>query len=155
MQWLLKIGEEAKPETAATHLVWSMGYLTDEDYYLPQIHVTDIPHLKRGNKEIPADGTIASVRLKRQDKGEKKLGNWSWFDNPFVNTRELDGLRVMMALIDNWDLKADNNKIYTRRTWKSGMWPAMRGPASDGPEGSAHARRETSKTMKKRNSSIV
>jgi hypothetical protein len=115
VQWLLKIGEEAKPETAATHLVWSMGYLTDEDYYLPQIQVTDIPHLKRGNKEIPADGTIASVRLKRQDKGEKKIGNWSWFDNPFVNTRELDGLRVMMALIDNWDLKAVNNKIYSEK----------------------------------------
>ena len=115
VQWLLKIGEEAKPETAATHLVWAVGYLTDEDYYLPQIHVTDIPHLKRGNKEIPADGNIPSVRLKRQEKDEKKIGNWSWFDNPFMNTRELDGLRVMMALIDNWDLKEENNKIYSEK----------------------------------------
>jgi hypothetical protein len=115
VQWLVKIGEEAKPETVATRLVWAVGYLTDEDYYLPRIDVADIPQLKRGNKEIPPDGPIAAVRLKRQEKSEKKIGNWSWFDNPFVKTRELDGLRVMMALIDNWDLKADNNKIYNEK----------------------------------------
>jgi hypothetical protein len=115
VQWLLKIGEEAQPETAATRLVWSMGYFTDEDYYLPAIRVSGIPHLHRGNNSIAPDGTVSGVRLKRQNKTEKNIGNWSWFDNPFLHTREFDGLRVMMALINDWDLKTDNNKIYSEK----------------------------------------
>jgi hypothetical protein len=39
------------------------------------------------------------------------MGNWEWDDNPFVGTKELNGLRVMMALMNNWDLKTDNNTI--------------------------------------------
>ncbi len=115
VQWLLKIGEEAQPETAATRFVWSMGYFTDEDYYLPSIRVSGIPHLHRGNDAISPDGSITGVRLKRQSKSEKKIGNWSWSENPFVHTREFDGLRVMMALINNWDLKPENNKIYSEK----------------------------------------
>ncbi|MGH9521009.1 MAG: hypothetical protein ACRD3E_00595, partial [Terriglobales bacterium] len=34
---------------------------------------------------------------------------WSWAHNPFKNTREFNGLRVMMALLHNWDLKDENN----------------------------------------------
>jgi hypothetical protein len=40
-----------------------------------------------------------------------KLPMWSWFDNPFEGTRELNGLRVLMALVNNWDLLTDNNAI--------------------------------------------
>ena len=53
---------------------------------------------------------MRNVRLKREED-EKKLDTWRWRDNPFVGTRELDGLRVMMAVINNWDLKDENNAI--------------------------------------------
>ena len=55
---------------------------------------------------------ISGARLERSVKGQKKSGNWSWFKNPFVGTKELNGLRIMMALINNWDLKEVNNAIY-------------------------------------------
>ena len=45
-------------------------------------------------------------------KEVKKLGTWVWFKNPFVGTKEFNGLRVMMALVNNWDLKTINNSIY-------------------------------------------
>ena len=32
--------------------------------------------------------------------------------NPFVNTRELNGSRIMMALLNTWDLTDVNNSIY-------------------------------------------
>jgi hypothetical protein len=54
---------------------------------------------------------VREARLERQDGG-KKLGNWSWYKNPFVGTREFNGLRVMVALINNWDLKENNNDVY-------------------------------------------
>src|SRR5205814_1684834 len=39
----------------------------------------------------------------------KDSKTWDGYDNPFVGTREFNGLRVMMALVNNWDLKAINN----------------------------------------------
>jgi len=50
--------------------------------------------------------------LERHITGEKRIGTWSWFKNPFVGTKELNGLKVMMALINDTDLKAENNDIY-------------------------------------------
>lgn len=116
VQWLAKVGEEAKPETAASRLVWSMGYFTDEDYFVAQIHVSRLPKLHRGGKDIGSDGTVTNVRLKRQGPGLKKSQNWDWYDNPFLGTREFNGLRVMMALINNWDLTTVNSKVYPNDT---------------------------------------
>ncbi len=112
IKWRIKLGEEARPETVATRLVWAVGYYTNEDYYLREVHVDGIPKLHRGQNLVSADGTVRAARLKRFNKGQKKIDAWRWDENPFVGTKELDGLRVMMALINNWDLKADNNGIY-------------------------------------------
>lgn len=112
VQWLVKLGEEARAETAATRLVWAMGYFVDEDYFVPDLRVLGMPKLHRKSKSVDRDGTISNARLKRRTSGEKKIGNWAWSDNPFNGTRELNGLRVLMALMNNWDLKTENNKIY-------------------------------------------
>jgi hypothetical protein len=111
VKWKVKLGAEARPETVASRFVWAMGYHVDEDYFLPEIQVTGLPeHLHRGGDQVERGGIIRDVRLKRE-KGEKKVSTWNWRDNRFVGTRELDGLRVMMAVIDNWDLKDENNAV--------------------------------------------
>ena len=115
VHWKAKLGEETKSETAATRLVWAAGYFTDEDYYLPQIRVRKMPKLSRGHQFVSAGGVVRGVRLERKLKGQKKSGNWSWFKNPLVGTKELDGLRIMMALVNNWDLKEVNNAIYEEK----------------------------------------
>jgi len=115
VRWRVKLGQEVKSETAATRLVWAAGYFADEDYYLPELRVDGLPKLSRGNNFVTADGVAHDVRLERKLKGQKKKGNWSWFDNPFIGTREFNGLRVMMALINNWDLKEVNNSIYEEK----------------------------------------
>jgi hypothetical protein len=115
VEWLAKVGDEARGETAATRFVWAMGFFTDEDYFLAELHVSGMPKLHRKSKTISRDGTICCARLKRHEKGEKKIGNWQWSDNPFLNTRELNGLRVLMALLNNWDLKTSNNKLYEEK----------------------------------------
>jgi len=115
IKWKVKLGPEAQSETAATRLVWAAGYFTDETYYLPELRVQGMKPLKRGQRFVSAKGIVQGARLERDHKGEKKIGNWSWFDNPFVGTKELDGLKVMMALINNWDLKTVNNGIYERQ----------------------------------------
>ncbi|HEY2844807.1 MAG TPA: hypothetical protein VGJ09_14195 [Bryobacteraceae bacterium] len=115
VHWKAKLGDEAQSETAATRLVWAAGYFTDEDYYLPQLTVANLPELSRGREFVSAGGVVRGVRLERKMKGEKKNGNWSWFKNPFLKTKELSGLKVMMALINNWDLKDVNNAIYQEK----------------------------------------
>jgi hypothetical protein len=112
VRWKVKLGDETKAETAASRLVWAAGYYTDEDYYLPEMRVENLPKLERGSKFVSEDGVVHGARLERKLKGEKKAGNWSWFKNPLVGTKEMNGLRVMMALINNWDLKEVNNAIY-------------------------------------------
>lgn len=113
-KWKVKLGPEAKPETAATRLLWAAGYFADEDYYRPQIRVAGMKRLSRGREYVSEGGLVREARLERKDGG-KKLKNWSWYQNPFVGTREFNGLRVMMALINNWDLKEINNEILDER----------------------------------------
>lgn len=112
VRWKAKLAEEAQSETAATRLLWAMGYFTDESYYLPRMKVVGLPRLSRGQEFVSADGTVRGARLEKVDKAVKKVENWSWFDNPFVGTKEFNGLRIMMALVNNWDLKKSNNGIY-------------------------------------------
>ncbi|HEU0049552.1 MAG TPA: hypothetical protein VFQ43_18340 [Nitrososphaera sp.] len=114
-RWKVKLGVEAQPETVATRLLWAVGYFTDEDYYLSALHVEGMKKLQRGQNLISAEGTTQGARLERHIKDRKKIGSWSWFENPFVGTRELNGLKVMMALINNADLKKENNSIYGER----------------------------------------
>jgi hypothetical protein len=118
-KWKVKLGVEAKPETAASRLVWAVGYSVNEDYFLPKLTVEGLPaHLKRGQGMEQPDGSFLNVRLKRSLKHEEKEGSWKWSENPFEGTRELDGLRVVMALINNWDLKDENNAVYDTEAGK-------------------------------------
>jgi hypothetical protein len=61
---------------------------------------------------ISEGGDVPNVRLQRHPDSDKRLGDWNWRHNPFYGTREFNGLRVMMGLIANWDLKDDNNAIF-------------------------------------------
>lgn len=112
VRWTVKMGDEARPETVASRIVWSVGYFTNEDYLVPALRVKDLPKLRRGGNLVSHDGTIRDARLKRHSKDQKKIGNWSWASNPFTGTREWYGLRVLMAVINNWDLKDSNNSVY-------------------------------------------
>jgi hypothetical protein len=126
VKWKIKLGAEAKPETVATRLVWSIGYFANEDYFLPDFRAEGMPaHLQRGNSFVGPDGSIKNVRLKRYSEGEKKIGSWEWRKNPFTDTRELNGLRVMMAVINNWDLKDDNNSVYQEKHTDNGEGPEL------------------------------
>jgi hypothetical protein len=115
-KWKIKLGAEAKPEVAASRLVWAVGYFTNENYFLPSLQITGLPaHLHRGRQFVAAGGDVRDGRLQRMDKSEEKEGNWKWKQDPFTGTRELNGLRVLMALINNWDLKDINNKIVNEK----------------------------------------
>jgi hypothetical protein len=116
VRWKMKLGDEARPETVASRFLWAVGYFADEDYFLRDAQITQMPlRVHRGRKLIGADGSVHNVRLKREAGDRQQLGDWRWRDNPFNGTRELNGLRVLMAVINNWDLKDVNNACYTNK----------------------------------------
>src|SRR6266498_4270668 len=97
-EWIAKLGKEAQPDTAANRLVWAVGYETEIAYLVPRL-------------TIEGKGTFDNVRLEARPKGVKRISIWKWDDNPFKGTRELQGLKILMALINNWDMKDANNQI--------------------------------------------
>ena len=98
-EWVVKIGPEAQSETAATRLVWAAGYYTDITYLVPHV-------------DIKGKGSFDNVRFEARGRGVKRMDQrWDWSKNPFVGTRELQGLKVLMALINNWDIQNHNNNV--------------------------------------------
>jgi hypothetical protein len=115
VRWRVKMGPEARPETAASRLVWAVGYFANEDYFMPVLHVEKMQRLHRGRNLVSPEDNVYNVRLKRHLPDEKKIGSWLWAKDPFTGTREWYGLRVLMALMNNWDLKDSNNSVYRTR----------------------------------------
>ena len=79
-------------------LVWAVGYPTEITYLVPEV-------------TIEGKGTYKNVRFEARPKGVKRLENWRWASNPFAGKREYQGLKVIMLLLDNWDIKDENNRI--------------------------------------------
>src|SRR5438093_116349 len=105
-EWVAKLGKEAKGETAASRLMWATGYHADVNYLVPRVYVEGL------NK------TLENVRFGYRPKDVKRIDGWQWDHNPFVGTRQFQGLKIMMALLNNWDLKDSNNKIAVARDKK-------------------------------------
>ncbi len=97
-EWIAKIADESQPETAAVRLLWGVGYKTEINYLIPDLQL---------EKHRP----YTNVRLEARPKGVKRGERWMWSDNPFMGSRELDGLKIMMAMFNNWDLKDENNAV--------------------------------------------
>lgn len=97
-EWVVKIGKEAQSETSAVRLLWGVGYETEVNYLVPRV-------------QIPGKGTFQNVRFEARPADVKRVEGWRWSRNPFLGTKEFQGLKIMMALINNWDLKDSNNEI--------------------------------------------
>jgi hypothetical protein len=109
-KWVVKLGNEARPETTALRLLWAVGYVTEINYLVPCVHVAGAPKPRKDVPRCENDG-FADARFEERGDGVKRGDNWDWKANPFAGKRELNGLLVIMALLNNWDLKTSNNVI--------------------------------------------
>jgi hypothetical protein len=107
--WVAKIGVEAQPETAVTRLVWAAGYIPEVTYLAPCAKIEGAPD--PGKDFERCDGGLSNVRFEARPENTKRYGEWRWASNPFSGKRELQGLKILMAMFENWDLKDDNNRI--------------------------------------------
>ena len=100
-EWDVKTGDEGQPEVLASRLLWAVGYHQPIVYFVPEWKMTGGPVSR------PMSGRF---RLSSDHEAD---GEWSWTDNPFLGTRQLKGLVVANLIINNWDLKPSQNRIYS------------------------------------------
>jgi len=108
--WVAKLGKESQSETAAVRLVWAVGYPTEINYLVPCLRIQGAPQPKE--EEACAGGGYRNVRLEARPEGVKRLDFWPWEGSAFEGRRELQGLKVLMVFLNNWDTKDDNNVIF-------------------------------------------
>lgn len=108
--WTIKLGPEAQAETVSTRLVWAVGYFAEEAYYFDEVRVNNLPRLSRGRDYVVGD-TVRGARFEPKRRNMERGSTWDWRNNPFEDTRELSGLKVLMILLNNFDAHAGNNRI--------------------------------------------
>jgi hypothetical protein len=101
-EWIAKLSKEAQPETAANRLLWALGYETEIAYLVPKA-------------TIEGKGDFENVRLEARPANVKRAGNWMWESNPFLDKPEFRALKILMVMINNWDMKDENNEILAER----------------------------------------
>ena len=102
MEWSVKQGPEAKVEVVMSRIVSAVGYHQPPVYYLPKWTLAE------GLSQRPE----TEARFRPKHSVLKDEGPWSWHENPFIGTRPFNGLRVLMMILNESDLKDSNNTLY-------------------------------------------
>jgi len=105
-EWSAKFPPEAGTEVAASRILWGIGYHQPPVYYLAEwtAHKAASP-----NPQLPARFRERTPNFHGLDSD----GSWSYYANPFVGTRQLNGLLAVHAMLGNSDLKELQNVTYT------------------------------------------
>ena len=114
--WNVKLADapdapgEVHAEVAASRLTWALGYFAEESYYVPDGTIEGATKLGRAAKALGPDGRFKIARFEKRPTEIVRTGdNWSFDRNPFVGSRELSGLMILMTMINNWDLGGTRN----------------------------------------------
>ena len=90
---------------SASRIVWGAGFHQAPIYYLTE---WTAEKATSPNPQLPARFREKSPDLHGLDGGDP----WSYYENPFVGTRELNGLLVLQIMLGNSDLKDQQNVLY-------------------------------------------
>lgn len=106
IQWRVKGGYETRTESFVTRLVAALGYYANPVWFVGSGKMKGATSLKRAAGFIHPDGSFPEAAFEQRDKSLRKLSqDWLWTRNPFLHTHELNGLKIVMMLVSNWDNK--------------------------------------------------
>ena len=101
LEWSVKLGPEAQTEVAVSRILWALGYHQPPTYYVTSWTMT-------GRQQ----GSQLGARFRPKLTDREVVGEWDWYENEFLNTQPFKGLVVVNVMLNNWDWKTSNNKIY-------------------------------------------
>jgi len=112
--WNVKWGSEARPSTFCSRLVWACGYFVQPEYFVKRGRIDGVRDLKRADSHVSDNGSFENARFQlRGDAPEYLSGfHWTWTNNPFVGTPEMQGMKILLLLVSNWDTKKSNLGIF-------------------------------------------
>lgn len=102
--WSVKLTKEAQSEVTVSRILWAVGFYQPPNYYVERWRLS--------GRDV-GDQPAGRFRLELADR--EVVGNWSWYENPFIGTRPFAALVTVNVLLNNWDLKTSNNMIYEVR----------------------------------------
>jgi hypothetical protein len=107
-KWSAKFPPEAQAEVVASRLFWGLGFHQVPEYLLPKWNAEEAlePNPQRPARFRSKDILVEGAALK---EGEA----WSYYQNPFVGSRQLAGMIVLHVMLGNSDLKDEQNVIYS------------------------------------------
>jgi hypothetical protein len=99
------LDSEAPVEVVVSRLLSAIGYHQPPVYHLPAFTLKDDfgRHVETGGRFRLKTDTIKEVDV------------WDWASNPFVGTKEYQGLIVLLTMFNSTDLKNSNNSLYEHR----------------------------------------
>jgi hypothetical protein len=119
--WDIKFDEEVHAEVAANRLVWALGYMVEHHYFVPDGMVSGATGLTRAAKHVGPDGAFTKARFRwRNPATPRTEEEWTMERNPFVGSKELSGLFILMTLVNNWDIMGPRNNKVLRATLPDG-----------------------------------
>jgi hypothetical protein len=110
--WAVKFGAKAITEPFGYRFVTAVGYFAEPSYYVKDGVIQGAPRLRRASRYVKPDGSFRNARFQIRDKKFDFVKNsaWSIAENPFRGTYELAGLKILLMLLSNWDVK-DNRDL--------------------------------------------
>ena len=99
--WSVKLGIEAQSEVTASRILWAMGYPQPATYFMGQFTLSGVDA-----------GVKTHARFRTDTPQWRSAGEWSWYENPFTDSPQFRGLIVAQLILNNWDLKTSNNRLY-------------------------------------------
>jgi hypothetical protein len=99
--WSVKLGEESQSEVTASRILWALGF-----HQPPTYHVDGWTLSGPDAPEQPAG------RFRAEVPDEEVIDEWSWYENQFIGSPAFAALVTVNLLVNNWDFKTSNNKIY-------------------------------------------
>jgi hypothetical protein len=101
LQWSVKLGPEAQSEVVTSRILWAIGFHQPPTYYVDRWTLTG----QDAGPQPPG-------RFRPELPELEVVGEWSWYENPFIGSRQYGGLVVANLILNSWDWKTSNNKIY-------------------------------------------
>jgi hypothetical protein len=107
-EWRVKWGHEVHTEVFGTRLAWALGYFAEPTYFVGSGTIEGTRDLRRAKACIDEQHRFTDARFELSEPGVERhfdAHGWAWHENPFVGTHELNGLKILMMLVSNWDNK--------------------------------------------------
>ena len=106
--WIVKFGGEVHTDTFSARFLNAVGYFAEPTYFVPSGTISGVTGLKRAKPFVSKDGHFRRARFRLRDDSTLAYAedfHWSWNANPFLGSHQLNGLKILMMLLSNWDSK--------------------------------------------------